>query len=44
MNCRFNLDERRYVIDTVNANNSGKGYCHEGASEDDRYLRDRVLR
>jgi hypothetical protein len=40
---RFTLDERRYVIDLVNADNSGKGYCHEGAPEDDKYLRERVL-
>jgi hypothetical protein len=43
VNCRFALDEKRYVIDTVNAANSGKGYCHEGAPEDDKYLRERVL-
>ena len=42
-NCRFALDEKRYVIDAVNIVNSGKGYCHEGAPEDDRYLRERVL-
>jgi hypothetical protein len=42
-NCRFALDERRNVIDLVNADNSGKGYCHEGAPEDDKYLRERVL-
>jgi hypothetical protein len=42
-NCRFALDERRYVIDLVNADNSGKGYCHEGDPEDDKYLRERVL-
>jgi hypothetical protein len=40
---RFTLDERRYVIDLVNADNSGKGYCHEGDPEDDKYLRERVL-
>jgi hypothetical protein len=40
---RFALDERRYVIDEVNAANSGKGYCHEGNPEDDRHLRERVL-
>jgi hypothetical protein len=42
-NCRFALDEKRYVIDAVNVVNSGKGYCHEGAPEDDKYLRERVL-
>ena len=42
-NCRFALDEERYVIDAVNVVNSGKGYCHEGAPEDDKYLRERVL-
>src|SRR5262249_46004532 len=42
-NCRFALDEKRYVIDAVNVANSGKGYCHEGDPEDDRYLRERVL-
>src|SRR5215475_1965855 len=42
-NCRFTLDERRRVIDAVNLANSGKGYCHEGDSEDDRHLRQRVL-
>ena len=42
-NCRFALDEKRYVIDAVNVANSGKGYCHEGAPEDDKYLRERVL-
>ena len=42
-NCRFALDEKRYVIDAVNVANSGKGYCHEDAPEDDKYLRKRVL-
>jgi hypothetical protein len=42
-NCRFALDEKRSVIDTLNPVNSGKGYCHEGAPEDDKYLRERVL-
>jgi hypothetical protein len=42
-NCRFALDERRKVIDLVNADNSGKCYCHEDAPEDDKYLRERVL-
>ena len=42
-NCRFALDQKRYVIDSVNPANSGKGYCHEGAPEDDKYLRERVL-
>jgi hypothetical protein len=43
VNCRFALDEKRNVIDAVNAANSGKAYCHEGAPEDDKYLRERVL-
>jgi len=43
INCRFALDEKRYVIDLLNPANSGKGYCHEGAPEDDKYLRERVL-
>ena len=42
-NCRFALDEKRYVIDLLNPANSGKGYCHEGDLEDDSYLRERVL-
>ena len=43
VNCRFALDEKRYVIDAVNVANSGKGYCHEGEPEDDKYLRERVF-
>src|SRR5262245_1800577 len=42
-NGRFTLDERRYVIDAVNADNSRKVYCFEGAPEDDKHLRERVL-
>ena len=42
-NCRFALDEKRYVIDLLNPANSGKGYCHKGDPEDDKYLRERVL-
>jgi hypothetical protein len=42
-NRRFALDERRHVIDAINAANSGKGYCHEGNPEDDKYLRECVL-
>src|SRR6516225_1575963 len=42
-NCRFALDEKRYVIDPLNPANSGKVYCHEGNPEDDGYLRERVL-
>lgn len=42
-NCRFALDENRYVVDALNPANSRKGYCHEGDPEDDRYLRERVL-
>ncbi len=43
VNCRFALDEKRNVIDAVNAANSGKVYCHEGHPEDDKDLRERVL-
>jgi len=42
-NCRFALDEKRYVIDAVNVANSGKAYCHQGDPEDDKHLRERVL-
>jgi hypothetical protein len=42
-NCRFALDEKRYVIDLLNPANSGKGYCHEGDPEDDEHLRERIL-
>src|SRR5262252_4578136 len=42
-NCRFTLDEERYVIDAVNADNSRKVYSFEGAPEDDKHLRERVL-
>jgi len=42
-NCRFVLDEKRKVIDTVNVANSGKAYCHVGDPEDDKYLRERLL-
>ena len=42
-NRRFTLDEERHVIDAVNPANSGRGYCHYGAPEDDRYLRERVF-
>jgi hypothetical protein len=42
-NCRFALDEKRYVIDAVNVANSGKVQCHEDEPEDDKYLRERVL-
>ena len=42
-NCRFALDEKRSVIDTLNPANSGKAYCHEGDPEDDKYLRERYL-
>jgi hypothetical protein len=38
VNCRFALDEKRNVIDAVNAANSGKAYCHESHPEDDKYL------
>jgi hypothetical protein len=42
-NCRFTLDENRYVIDTLNPANSGNGCCCDGDPEDDRYLRECVL-
>jgi hypothetical protein len=42
-NQRFVLNEKRYVVDTLNPANSTKGYCHEGDAEDDRHLRERVL-
>jgi len=44
-NCRFSLDESRYVIDAVNADNSRKVYYFdfEGAPADDKHLRERVL-
>jgi hypothetical protein len=43
-NCRFALDERRYVIDAVNVANSGKAYYgHEGDPEDDKHLRECIL-
>jgi hypothetical protein len=42
-NCRFALDENRRVVDTLNPANSGKGYSHGFAPEDDKYLRARVL-
>jgi hypothetical protein len=40
---RFVFDEKRYIIDAVNPANSGKAYCHEGDSEDERHLRELVL-
>ena len=43
INCRFALDERRYVIDAVNVANSGKAHCYEGDPEDDKHLRERIL-
>jgi hypothetical protein len=43
INCRFALDEGRYVIDAVNVANSGKAYCHQGDPEDDEHLRWRIL-
>jgi hypothetical protein len=43
VNCRFALDEERYVIDAVNVANSGKAYCHEGDPEDDKHLRELIL-
>src|SRR5262249_47288997 len=49
-NCRFALDEKRYVIDLHNPANSGKGYCNiavalpEGHPADDKHLRELILR
>jgi hypothetical protein len=44
VNCRFALDEKRKIIDAVNAANSGKAYpCFEGDPEDDKHLRESVL-
>jgi hypothetical protein len=43
INCRFALDEKRYVIDLLNPANSGKVCFFEGAPEDDKHLRERVL-
>jgi hypothetical protein len=43
MNHRFSLNEGRYIIDTLNPANTGKGYCHLGDPEDDNHLRERVL-
>jgi hypothetical protein len=43
-NCRFALDERRYVIDAVNVANSRKAYYgHEGYPENDKHLRECIL-
>src|SRR5215467_6773950 len=42
-NRRFVLIEGHYVVDTLNPVNSGKCYAIEGAPEDDRDLRERVL-
>src|SRR5215467_7725638 len=42
-NCRFALDEKRYVIDLHNSADSGKGYCNEGNPEDDKHLRECIL-
>src|SRR5262249_41840634 len=43
INSRFYLDEKRYVIDTLNPANSGKAYCHDWDREDERNLRERVV-
>jgi|EndMetStandDraft_3_1072993.scaffolds.fasta_scaffold159578_2 hypothetical protein len=43
VNCRFALDEKRYVIDAINVANSGKVYWHEDDPEDDKHLREGVL-
>ena len=43
INQRFSINEDRNAIDSINPSNSAKGYCHEGAPDDDRYLRNRVL-
>jgi hypothetical protein len=42
-NCRFALDEKRMIIDTVNVANSGKFYFYKGDLENDKHLRERVL-
>jgi hypothetical protein len=42
-NRRFALDEKGYVIDTINVANSGKVYGHEGDPDDDKHLRERIL-
>jgi hypothetical protein len=42
-NCRFALDEKRNIIDTVNVANSGKVYFHQRDLEGDRHLRERIL-
>ena len=44
INCRFALDEERYVIDAVNVANSGKAYhSHECGPDDDKHLRQCIL-
>ena len=43
VNCRFTLDEKRKIIDAVNAANSGEARCFEGDPEDDKHLRESVL-
>ena len=43
-NCRFTVDEERYIIDAVNADNSRKFHCYfEDEAKDDRHLRKRIL-
>jgi hypothetical protein len=42
-NHRFSLNEEGYVIDMLNPTNTRECYCGEGSSEDELYLRERVL-
>jgi len=43
-NCRFTVDEERYIIDAVNADNARKIHCYfEDEAKDDKRLRKRVL-
>jgi hypothetical protein len=42
-NQRFSLADDRYVIDHLNSQNNGKGWCHEGDEEHDPRLRELVL-
>src|SRR5258708_2688637 len=39
---RFVVDERRNVVDTLNPLGR-KGYCHKGDSEDQAYLRTKIV-
>src|SRR5262249_20222850 len=42
-NCRFAVDEKGYVIDTVNVANSGKVYPLQRDLEGDKHLRESIL-